>query len=223
MEKIFSEHSPPFKNLPCRVKHFPLKRLFDIAFSIAFLLFFSPLYAVIALIIRLSSPGKIIYHHERVGRGGSRFHCYKFRTMYADADLRLAEILEKNPRLHQEWKEIQKLKNDPRVTPIGKVLRKFSLDELPQFWNVIKGDLSVVGPRPVLPVEIEKYFGPKAIKILSVRPGITGIWQVSGRSNTTYAERIALDERYINERNFLFDLVLILKTIPAMISSKGSY
>lgn len=229
MEKIFvdsynSANQPfSFENFQCTVKHLPIKRLFDITFSSIVLLLLAPFYLLIALLIWISSPGKIFYSHERIGRGGIPFRCYKFRTMYADADCRLKDILKSNPLMHQEWEQTQKLQNDPRVTSIGKILRKFSLDELPQFWNVLKGDLSVVGPRPVLQIEVDKHFGSKAVKILSVRPGITGIWQVSGRSNTTYAERIVLDERYIDEHDLFFDLLLIAKTIPAIVFSRGAY
>jgi exopolysaccharide production protein ExoY len=229
MEKVltdsFASSSKPFifEELQCKVKHFPVKRLFDLTFSTITLLLLSPIYLLIAALIRVSSRGKAIYFHERIGRGGSPFRCYKFRTMYADADSRLTEILNNDPVMRKEWDQAHKLKNDPRVTPIGKFLRKLSLDELPQFWNVIKGDLSIVGPRPVLQVEINKHFGIKATKILSIRPGITGIWQVSGRSDTTYAQRVKLDEQYIDEHHFLLDLVLIVKTIPAMVSSKGAY
>lgn len=229
MEKTLVEHynttAQPFnfEGFQCKIKHLPTKRLFDLGFSSLVLLCLSPIYLCIAALIRITSPGKAIYFHERIGRGGKPFRCYKFRTMYADADERLSEILESCPVKRKEWEESHKLKNDPRVTPVGKILRKFSLDELPQFWNVIKGDLSIVGPRPVLQEEIDKHFGAKAAKVLSIRPGITGIWQVSGRSDTTYAHRVALDEQYVDEHHFLFDLKLIAQTIPAMFSSRGAY
>jgi undecaprenyl-phosphate galactose phosphotransferase len=175
------------------------------------------------LAIRLTSKGKAIYSHERIGRGGKPFNCYKFRTMYRNADQRLQEILESDPQLREEWQKSFKLKNDPRITPIGKILRKTSFDELPQFWNVLKGDLSIVGPRPVVKEEINQYFGVKAYKILSVRPGITGLWQVSGRSDTSYETRIHLDEKYVDNHSLLLDLKLVLKTIPCMVRSKGAY
>lgn len=207
-----------------KIKHIPLKRAFDILFSSIFLLIGSPAFLVISLLILASSPGKVIYSHERVGRGGKPFRCYKFRSMYADADKRLNEILSKNPLLKAEWEKKYKLTNDPRVTPIGSFLRKTSLDELPQFWNVLKGDLSIVGPRPVVKEEVEKYLGLKALKILSIRPGLTGIWQVSGRSDIPcYQTRIKLDEYYVDHQSFLLDIKLIAKTVPAMFSSKGAY
>ena len=144
--------------------------------------------------------------------------------MNKDAEQELKKIFSQNPKLFLQWKHFYKLKQDPRVTKIGIFLRKFSLDELPQFWNVLKGDLSVVGPRPVVQEEIKKYYNVKAYKILSVRPGLTGLWQVSGRSDVnSYKERIRLDELYVDNQSFLMDLKLIAKTIPAMLFSKGSY
>ncbi len=206
------------------MKKLASKRLFDLFFSSACLLIGAPLFGVIAAAILLTSRGKVIYSHERVGRNGRLFRCYKFRSMYADADRRLSDLLKENPSLQQEWNASYKLKNDPRITAIGRFLRKTSLDELPQFWNVLKGDLSIVGPRPVLKEEIGKYYQGKAEKILSVRPGLTGVWQVSGRSDvSSYSERVAMDEYYIDNQSFLFDLKLIAKTVPAILFSKGAY
>lgn len=206
-----------------RAKHLRGKRFFDICFSAGTLILFSPVFLLIALAIKLTSKGKVIYFQERIGRGGIPFHCYKFRTMYQDADARLHDILAQDPAKRKEWDESHKLKDDPRVTPIGSFLRKTSLDELPQFWNVLKGDLSVVGPRPVTKYEIHTHFGPKANKIVSLRPGITGIWQVSGRSDISYSHRVALDESYIDTRSFLLDLKIIAMTIPKIVSRKGAY
>lgn len=214
------DFTQPFE---CVVNHNFWKRTFDIVFSLFVLLIASPVLLLIALSIRFFSKGKIVYAHERIGRGGKSFHCLKFRTMYADADQRLIDILANNPEMRKEWEMTHKLKNDPRVTPIGKFLRKTSLDEFPQFINVLRGDLSVVGPRPVVRSEIQKHIGPKAGVILSVRPGITGLWQVSGRSDTSYTTRIHLDEKYIQEQSFLLDLKLICKTVPCMLWSKGAY
>lgn len=206
------------------IRHIPIKRIFDILFSLIILLVGFPVFLIIALIIRFSSPGKIIYSHKRIGRGAKTFQCYKFRTMYADADARLKEILTSDPERKAEWEKTFKLKNDPRITPIGAFLRKTSLDELPQFWNVLKGDLSIVGPRPVVREEVDKYLGEKALKILSIRPGLTGPWQVSGRSDIScYKKRIELDEYYVDNRTFVLDLKMIAKTIPVMIFSKGAY
>ncbi|MEC7839531.1 MAG: sugar transferase [Chlamydiota bacterium] len=212
-----------FDDIRCRVKHIPLKRIFDISFSSFILLISLPIIGIISLLIKLFSKGPIFYSHERIGRGGDRFKCYKFRTMYPDAEIRLKEILQSNPDMKREWELTRKLQKDPRVIPIGNILRKTSLDELPQFWNVLKGDLSVVGPRPVVEDEMEKHFGLKAGKILSIRPGITGIWQVSGRNDTSYNKRVMLDEKYVDQRSMMLDLKLIAKTIPSMITSKGAY
>jgi exopolysaccharide production protein ExoY len=215
------------------VKHLPVKRIFDIVFSITVLTLGSPFFLLIALLVCLTSKGHAVYSHERIGRAGKPFRCYKFRSMYHDAETRLQELLEKDIQLKEEWNKTFKLKKDPRVTPIGLFLRKTSLDELPQFWNVLKGDLSVVGPRPVVQSEVTEKLGIKAAKILSVRPGLTGLWQVSGRSDTSYSTRIQLDEKYVDHVNefshplmldlIALDIKLIAKTIPTMISSKGAY
>jgi len=206
-----------------RVRHLPVKRIFDILFSVLVLTLGSPLFLLIALLIKCTSKGKVIYYQTRVGRGGKTFKCYKFRTMYKDADRRLQSMLDESEEMRKEWIEQRKLKKDPRVTRIGKLLRKTSLDELPQFYNVLKGNLSIVGPRPVVQEEINEYFGVKAYKILSIRPGLTGIWQVSGRNNTSYAHRVHLDETYVDTRSFWLDLKLIIKTIPCMLFARGAY
>lgn len=199
------------------------KRIFDILFSLGAILFFLPLGLIIAVLIKATSPGRIFYSCKRVGKDGQPIYCWKFRTMCEDADKKLLEILHQNPQLKQEWDTYYKLKDDPRVSGIGKILRKTSLDELPQFWNVLTGDLSVVGPRPVTEEEIKKYFGEKASKILSVRPGLTGIWQTSGRSLLTFEERIRLEESYIEMQSLIFDLKIICKTIPMMFISRGAF
>lgn len=209
--------------LDCEVKHFPVKRAFDIFFSLAAIVVCFPVFLVVAFLIRLTSQGKTVYWHERIGRGGKPFRCYKFRSMYQDADVRLQEILAACPEKRKEWQETYKLKRDPRITPIGMFLRKTSLDEFPQFWNVLRGDLSVVGPRPIVKQEVITHLGAKASKILSIRPGLTCIWQVSGRNDTSYCRRVQLDEEYVDNRSFGLDLKLIAKTIPSMIFSKGAY
>ncbi len=205
------------------IRHIPVKRLFDLVFSLSVLLIGAPVYLFIALAICLTSKGRPIYAQRRIGRGGKPFACYKFRSMYRDADERLQSLLDENLEFKREWERDRKLKNDPRVTPLGAFLRKTSLDELPQFFNVFKGDISVVGPRPVVKEEVELYMGPAAGKILSIRPGVTGLWQVSGRNNTTYQERLDLEQRYVRERSFWMDLKIIIKTLPVMLSSKGAY
>jgi exopolysaccharide production protein ExoY len=205
------------------ITHTPFKRIFDIVFSLSVLLIASPLFLIIALLVFLSSRGPVLYSQERIGRGGAALRCYKFRTMHHDSQQRLQEILRNDPARRKEWEETYKLKKDPRVTFIGSLLRSTSLDELPQFINVLKGDLSVVGPRPVVKEEIINHFREKAQTIFAVRPGITGLWQVSGRSNTSYSKRIALDETYVKDRSVMQDLKIIALTIPRMISRNGAY
>lgn len=209
---------------PCKVKHIPIKRGFDIVFSLFCLIIGFPFFILIALTIFITSPGNVFYSHQRIGRGGKSIKCYKFRSMFPDANHRLQKIINDHPHLRDEWSRNFKLKNDPRVTSFGAFLRKTSLDEIPQFWNVLKGDLSIVGPRPVVIEELKKYYHVKAYKVLSVRPGLTGIWQVSGRSDVkSYDTRVEMDEYYVDNHSFLLDLKLIAKTIPAMILSKGAY
>lgn len=216
MNKGSSEESIP-------IRHIPIKRTFDVLFSLLILLLTLPLFGILILAIRLHSQGRAFYSQERIGRGGVPFRCYKFRTMYEDADIRLNTLLEGEEHLRREWELTRKLKQDPRITPIGQFLRKTSLDELPQFWNVLKGDLSVVGPRPVVRQELFQFYGMKAIKVLSIRPGVTGIWQVSGRSDSSYTTRVSLDELYVDNLSLFLDLKLIFKTIPAILSAKGAY
>lgn len=199
------------------------KRLFDICFSALVLILFFPLYTAIAIVIKLSSPGPVFYDSQRVGREGKIIKCWKFRTMCVNAEEILYKLLESSPHLQEEWRQFSKLKNDPRITKIGRFLRKTSLDELPQFWNVLKGDLSVVGPRPYLVDEIHEYVGRSKEKILSVRPGITGMWQTSGRNLLTFMERVKIEETYAEKQSFLLDLWIICKTIPIILLSKGAF
>lgn len=208
----------------CSIKHLPMKRLFDLLFSLVVIVLTLPFFLLIAIAIKISSPGKIFFSHERIGRGGKSFRCYKFRTMHSDAEERLRFLLVNDSEKAKEWSQNYKLKEDPRIIPfMGNFLRKSSLDEFPQFWNVLKGDLSVVGPRPVVSDEIEKYYGVKAAKILSIRPGLTCLWQISGRSNTDYTTRIALDELYVDTHSLRKDLLVILKTIPCVLLARGAY
>ncbi len=200
-----------------------VKRAFDIAFSISVLFLSSPLLVMIILLIKASSKGPIFYASKRLGKNQKEISCYKFRSMCVNADEKLQEVLAKDENLKTEWEKFRKLKNDPRITLIGKFLRKTSLDEFPQFWNVVIGDLSIVGPRPAFAEEVEKFYGKKAGKILSVRPGLTGIWQTSGRNLLTFEERVVLEEKYVEEHTFVFDLKLIFKTVPLMIFPKGAF
>lgn len=210
--------------LPLTAEKKPLigKRLFDLIFSAIVLLFLSPLFILIALGIKCSSKGGIFFSQPRLGLTGKIFSCIKFRTMDEEAEAKLVLILRNNPQLKKEWEEKQKLSVDPRVFAFGRFLRKTSLDELPQFWNVLKGDLSVVGPRPYM-INQRAQLGALAPKILSIRPGITGLWQTSGRSSTSFQKRILLDAEYVDKASFHFDLKLILKTLPALLSSANAY
>jgi exopolysaccharide production protein ExoY len=199
--------------------HLP-KRLFDLCFSMALLILLAPLFLCITLAIRFSTKGNAIYAQFRLGREGRVFRCYKFRTMYTDADQRLRDLLSTDSDLREEWIQNQKFKEDPRIFPLGKWLRRTSLDELPQFWNVLRGDLSIVGPRPYMVIQ-KRQLGLLAPKILSVRPGITGLWQTSGRNQTTFQDRIHLDAEYVDKHSFWFDLFLVLKTIPQILLLTG--
>ncbi len=212
------------------IQHNAKKRLFDLIFSSLFLSLFSPLFLLISLLIKATSKGPIFYKSYRLGRGGKVIECWKFRSMYQDADVRLHSLLASDPSLQKEWEMFQKLKQDPRITPIGYYLRKTSLDELPQFWNVLKGDLSLVGPRPPTLMgpphhfleEIHLLYGNKTNTILSVRPGITGLWQISGRSNISFSKRCEIEEEYALHHSFFQDVVILIKTIPVVLFSKGA-
>ncbi len=197
------------------------KRLFDIFFASAVLILFSPVYLTLILLITLSSPGPVFYVQERVGKNYKRFGCIKFRTMVQNADEVLSELMETSPRLRQEFQNTFKLKRDPRVTWIGRFLRITSLDEFPQFLNVLRGDMSVVGPRPVVVEELEKY-GKHVDRVLSIRPGITGLWQVSGRNDVPYPKRVLIDLYYVNFRNFGVDLWIVLRTVGVMLFPNGN-
>lgn len=197
------------------------KRLFDIAFSLSVLILFAPVYLLIAFLILISSPGSVFYVQERVGKNRKSFGCLKFRTMVENADEMLVEMMEKYPHLRQEFEENFKLKKDPRITWIGRFLRVTSLDEFPQFWNVLKGDMSVVGPRPLVAEELPKY-GRYMDRILTIRPGITGLWQVSGRNDIPYPRRVKMDLYYANFSNLGVDLWIIIKTIGVVIFPKNN-
>ncbi len=197
------------------------KRLFDVLFSLLVLILFSPIYLLLMFLIAISSPGPIFYVQQRVGKNHKLFGCVKFRTMVENADEVLQQILETSPQLRQEFADNFKLKDDPRITWIGKFLRVTSLDEFPQFWNVLKGDMSVVGPRPLVPEELPRY-GRYIEKVLTIRPGITGLWQVSGRNDIPYNLRIQIDVYYVKFRSFWMDLWVIVKTIGVVITPKNN-
>jgi lipopolysaccharide/colanic/teichoic acid biosynthesis glycosyltransferase len=200
------------------------KRLFDVLFSLLVLVFLLPLYLILALLISISSPGPIFYVQERVGKNYKRFGCIKFRTMVRNADELLESIMEDSPQMREEFETTCKLRDDPRITWIGKFLRLTSLDEFPQFWNVLMGDMSVVGPRPLVPEELYKY-EKRIDKVLTIRPGITGLWQVSGRNDIPYPQRVQMDVYYVNCRTWLMDLWIVVKTIGVVIfpHNNGAY
>lgn len=203
---------------------FRAKRYFDLVFSLAIILLSMPLTLLIALLIKLGDGGPVFYGHLRITSAGRRFKCLKFRTMSVDADRKLASLLERDPVAKEEWEKTFKLKNDPRVTRVGKLLRKASLDELPQFINVLKGDMSVVGARPIVYKELCEYYKEASGLYCSVKPGITGLWQTSKRSDTEdYGERVKLDEQYILNSSLWGDLKIILKTTKCMFTGKGAY
>jgi lipopolysaccharide/colanic/teichoic acid biosynthesis glycosyltransferase len=195
-----------------------IKRCFDVISSIIAILVISPLYLIIAIIVKLSSQGTVFFKHERLGRYGKIMKIYKFRTMVIDAQEILSNMPEEKKR---EFEECFKFEDDPRITKVGKFLRQSSLDELPQLINIIKGEMSVVGPRPIVVKELEKY-GKYGEKLLSVKPGLTGNWQANGRSNTTYEERVNLDMDYIDTRSFWRDIVIILKTVTVVYKKIGA-
>jgi exopolysaccharide production protein ExoY len=197
------------------------KRAFDIVFSLAAIVFLAPILLAIAALLLWREGGPVFFAHERIGRGGRRFRCLKFRTMVPDAQARLAELLAADPVARAEWEATRKLTNDPRISCLGDILRRTSLDELPQFVNVLRGEMSVVGPRPIVAEELPLYREHMA-DYLSVRPGITGLWQVSGRSDTTFDERVALDARYVRERSLAGDLWIVLRTVGALLGQKGA-
>ena len=199
-----------------------IKRIFDIVLCFLGLVVVIPVMAVIAILIRLDSPGPVFFSHRRIGQGGREFSCYKFRTMIPDAEKVLKTYLKAHPDVRSEWECDFKLKHDPRVTSIGAFLRKTSLDELPQVWNVIKGDMSLVGPRPIISAEIPKY-GEYFADFCLVPPGITGMWQVNGRSDTTYEERVQMDTWYVRNWSVWIDIIYLLKTVTVVLARKGAY
>jgi lipopolysaccharide/colanic/teichoic acid biosynthesis glycosyltransferase len=201
-----------------------IKRSGDLCFALAVLTLGSPVFLLLGLLVKLTSRGPVFYVQQRVGRDYRSFGCIKFRTMRRDADRVLGMLLSESPDLAEEFRNDFKLKNDPRITRLGKFLRRSSLDELPQFVNVLRGEMSVVGPRPIVRKELPRY-GDAMEEVLAVRPGLTGLWQVSGRNNLSYGERVQLDVRYARSRNFLLDFAILLRTVGVMLdpSDRGAY
>lgn len=195
-----------------------IKRLIDIIGSLIGIILLSPIYIIIAILIKFDSPGKIVFGHTRKGKGGKDIKVYKFRTMYSNA----SEIFESfTPEQKEEYYTNFKLDNDPRVTKLGGFLRKTSLDELPQLFNILKGDMTIIGPRPIVEKEVEKY-GDKAEKLFSVVPGLGGYWQANGRSDTTYEERVEMDMYYIDHMCFTLDAKILFQTIFSVLKGEGA-
>jgi len=201
-----------------------IKRLGDITFALSVLVLGSPLLLFIALAVRLSSSGPILFGHRRLGRHGKTFQCWKFRTMYPDAERRLVKLLDADPDLFEEYARTHKLRKDPRVTPLGHFLRVTSLDELPQVINILRGELSVVGPRPIVGDEVD-FYGRHFQKVNSVLPGLTCLWAVSGRNNLPYKERVRLDRFYARHRGLWLDLRLVVRTVGVVLWpwGRGAY
>ena len=195
-----------------------IKRLIDIIGSLIGIILLSPIYIIIAILIKFDSPGKIVFGHTRKGKGGKDIKVYKFRTMYSNA----SEIFESfTPEQKEEYYKNFKLDNDPRVTKLGGFLRKTSLDELPQLFNILKGDMTIIGPRPIVEKEISKY-GDKAEKLFSVVPGLAGYWQANGRSDTTYEERVEMDMYYIDNMSFYLDVKILFQTAISVLKGEGA-
>jgi Undecaprenyl-phosphate galactose phosphotransferase WbaP len=199
-----------------------IKRLMDIIIVIFGGIIIFPFLLLIALAIKINSPAPVLYKHKRIGKDGKYFFAYKFRSMVADAEQKLQKIIETDPELRTEWENNQKLQNDPRITSFGKFLRRTSIDEFPQLINILKGDMSLVGPRPIVDEEISKY-GEDFSRVFSIRPGLTGLWQVSGRSHADYHDRISYDTYYLQNWSVWLDLWIIYKTIGVVFNGKGAY
>ncbi|HWT59856.1 MAG TPA: sugar transferase [Rhizobium sp.] len=199
-----------------------VKRALDLLLAITALILLSPLLLLVAMIVKFSDRGPVFYSHTRIGFGGAPFGCLKFRTMKTDASAQLAELLQNSAAARSEWEATRKLKDDPRITAVGDILRRSSLDELPQLFNVLRGEMSLVGPRPITAEELPRY-GEHIWAYMAVRPGLTGHWQTSGRNDVSYEHRVSLDVHYLNNWSLGRDLIIIAKTIPALFSQRGSY
>jgi len=219
---LFDNHSRSLNHPPGFGINYRMKRLLDIILSLFILLIIAPIFLFIVICIKLDSPGPIFYKHKRLGRNMKNFFLLKLRTMHQDADKRLKAILAKNPEYKKEFEETFKLKNDPRVTRIGRFLRPYSLDEIPQIFNILRGEMSWVGPRPIV-VEEVPFYKDYSLLMFRVLPGATGLWQISGRCDTRYKKRVELDTFYAKNWSFLNDLKILLKTFPAVLSKRGAY
>ena len=209
---------PKIAKKASKINYMSVKRVFDLVISTIGLIILSPIFLILAIIVKLDSKGPVFFAHTRYGKNGKKFKMYKFRTMYENAQDMINDF---TPEQMKEWKENFKLQDDPRITKVGKFLRKTSLDELPQIVNIIKGDLSIIGPRPVIEEELEKY-GDNKDKFLSVTPGLTGYWQANGRSSTTYEQRMEMELYYIDNISPKLDVKIFFKTIESVIKKEGA-
>jgi Undecaprenyl-phosphate galactose phosphotransferase WbaP len=199
-----------------------LTETMNFAVALLALIFLAPLMLAVAMAVYAQDGGPVLFAHRRLGKNGTYFRCLKFRSMAIDAEQRLATLLANDPDARAEWDRDHKLRSDPRVTKLGLFLRKSSLDELPQLFNVLRGEMSLVGPRPIVEAEIAKY-GRRFSHYCAVKPGITGLWQVSGRNDTSYRTRVALDCIYAKRRNVWMDFAVLASTVPAVLARRGSY
>ncbi|MGB3472820.1 MAG: sugar transferase [Erythrobacter sp.] len=197
-------------------------RAMDVLGAIILIVLFAPVMVVITLSIFIANPGPILFRQQRIGRNGQTFNCLKFRTMATDAEARLEHLLASDPEARAQWRQDHKLRDDPRIVGIGSFLRKSSLDELPQLFNVLAGEMSLVGPRPIVAAEIDKY-GRYFEHYCRVRPGMTGLWQISGRNNVSYRKRVAFDVVYVKRGQIGHNIQILLLTLPRVLSAKGSY
>jgi exopolysaccharide production protein ExoY len=204
------------------IQNSSLKRAMDLAIAWPVLVFTAPLLLAIFVLLKLFDPGPALFTHTRVGRDGRPFSVYKFRTMRVDAEARLQQLLQSDPEAAAEWRQFQKLRNDPRVTTLGRILRKSSLDELPQLLNILRGEMSVIGPRPVTAAEAQRY-GMAYPYYVAARPGVLGLWQVKGRNRLTYPERIAMDVQYVKTWSVSQDLKILVMAIPVVLLARGAY
>lgn len=197
------------------------ERCLDVAGSLALIVVLLPVMLLLTVAVAIACGGSPFFAHARIGQGGRQFKCYKFRSMHLGAEQRLARLLAENPALRIEWERDHKLAQDPRVTPFGKILRVTSLDELPQLFNVLIGDMSLVGPRPVVAAELQRY-GRFQASYLENKPGLTGLWQISGRSDATYRRRVATDHLYARRKSIFFDCKILIATVPAVLTRRGA-
>jgi lipopolysaccharide/colanic/teichoic acid biosynthesis glycosyltransferase len=199
----------------------PLKRAFDLAFALPALIFLAPMLVLLALAVKVQDGGPVFFSQPRIGRDGRLFSCLKFRSMVVRAEDHMQAVLRADPEAAREWREKQKLTKDPRVTPVGRILRATSADELPQLFNVLFGDMSIVGPRPIMPDQIDDY-GSGFARYCTARPGITGLWQVSGRNHTTFRRRSEFDQTYLRAWSLVTDLGLVVRTVGVVLQRRGA-